>query len=587
MLAPLTYTLSPLVERTIEFKGLNRKPVIDDGEMRDMHNMSSDKYPFLTPRRPRGLFSTAFDNVIDMISKDGVMAVIDKKENGDIRFYWNVTAENPSGEYVPGLALTEDTYMVDINTKICFFSKNHEPGSNVKLWFDTYKYTLRNLPNADPYLGNIEHYAAGTGVSLKITKGTDANGNGVETLEVTVDPGGNIDFRGFREGDAVQLVAPGTLFKSLNVSAVIQSVNAEGTAVTFPGETFLDAFATDTDDDPSSTDTLRVKTYSGVDFTVQRTCPELDIVIEYNNRLWGVSNADNTIYACKLGDPLQWMYFQNTTLDSYYAEQGTDGDWTGAAAFSNHLLFFKENHIHKLYGSKPSEYQISTAKCYALEEGSEKSVCIANDIVFYKSAIGIMAYTGGTPSLVSDVFGDEKYKNVVAGSDDLKYYICATNSSGGRDVFVYDLEHGFWYKEDNVDITGFCLYGNKLVYISNGNLYYMNGAPGDAAETDAQIGWHAEFGPFDEYVEERKIYSKLRMRLEMETDSQIIVKTKHDNGEWITVYTQIADTETSIEIPVSVRRCNRFSVRIEGTGRVRILSLTRLFRGSTMRRDVM
>lgn len=40
-------------QRTALWKGLNRMPYIGDGEMRDMRNLSSDAYPFITTRRGR------------------------------------------------------------------------------------------------------------------------------------------------------------------------------------------------------------------------------------------------------------------------------------------------------------------------------------------------------------------------------------------------------------------------------------------------------------------------------------------------------------------------------------------------------
>ena len=46
--------LPPTVERIIEFKGLNRKHTVAEGEMSDMMNLSSDDYPVLTQRKPRG-----------------------------------------------------------------------------------------------------------------------------------------------------------------------------------------------------------------------------------------------------------------------------------------------------------------------------------------------------------------------------------------------------------------------------------------------------------------------------------------------------------------------------------------------------
>ena len=99
----------------------------------------------------------------------------------------------------------------------------------------------------------------------------------------------------------------------LVISSEIQSVTDK--SITFPDETFIDVVA----EGQISID-IEV-----TELSVTRSVPQLDFVMEANNRLWGVSNQDNTIYACKLGDPTNWNYYQNTTMDSYYAEQGTYG----------------------------------------------------------------------------------------------------------------------------------------------------------------------------------------------------------------------------------------------------------------------
>lgn len=39
---------------------------------------------------------------------------------------------------------------------------------------------------------------------------------------------------------------------------------------------------------------------------VERICPEMDFVVEKDNRLWGCSSADHETYCCKLGDPTNW-----------------------------------------------------------------------------------------------------------------------------------------------------------------------------------------------------------------------------------------------------------------------------------------
>jgi len=85
---------------------------------------------------------------------------------------------------------------------------------------------------------------------------------------------------------------------------------------------------------------------------VERRVPELDFVTEQGNRVWGCSRKENTIYACALGDPTNWYSYQGIAADSYAVSVGSDGAFTGAASCLGYLLFFKENCIHKLYGTK-------------------------------------------------------------------------------------------------------------------------------------------------------------------------------------------------------------------------------------------
>ena len=59
LVAPV-YKFNPSTERILEFKGYNKKSVIDDGEMREMFNLSSDEYPCLYQRKPRGIYSESY-----------------------------------------------------------------------------------------------------------------------------------------------------------------------------------------------------------------------------------------------------------------------------------------------------------------------------------------------------------------------------------------------------------------------------------------------------------------------------------------------------------------------------------------------
>lgn len=535
LVAPI-YNLSPKQERVLEFKGWNMKSVIDDGEMRDMYNLSSDEYPCLYQRKPRGLYQTGIadlPNPTALLVKNDKLAII-----SDGKFYYG-------GKYQPGLVLSDETKMVAINTKICFFPEK--------------KYFVV-IPDEDGthQIGNIAEETVVSDVTVTLTTST-----------ITFPESAGFDTM-FKAGDVVQMSAEPDI---LNISAEVKAVT--DTSITFPDETFIELIA----------EGQETRDVAAEKITLYRPCPDLDFVIESNNRLWGVSNADNTIYASKLGDPTNWFYYQLTNWDSFAAEQGTDGEWTGCAAYSNHLLFFKEDCIHKVYGSKPSNYQIETAQCHALEKGSSKSVAIINDTVLYKSRLGIMAYAGGTPFLISENFGTEEFKDAVAGTDGIKYYVSVMQNNEPV-LLVYDMNKYLWHKEDDTRVNDFCYFKGKLLYIDSSDRIIYEMDSDVPLESEADIEWMAQLGPFDEWIEERKVYSHLNMRLKLDEYASLMVYISIDEGPWERIMHINDEKESSQFIPIVPRRCNKFKVKLEGTGRCMIESLVRVYRDSTGRRDV-
>ena len=571
LVAPVNI-LTPIEEKIIEFKGLNKRTYLEDGEMSDTYNLTLDDYPLLSVRKRRGKYRLPEDVVkpLHIISRHNRIAMIATDENEDVHFYY----DNQRIDAVTGLNTSSS--MVAINTKICFFPQK------------TYIEIIAE--NSGYRIGNFGHLESEVSVSaLAVTVSN-------EDARITLP-----DNHGFKYDDAINI--EGTLAYTssgashtapCNVSCWIEQVVDDNTLV-LPRETFIEL----TGQGASSI------TLTG---TISRTMPNLDHIMEWNNRLWGASNEDNTIYACKLGDPTNWQYFQGTSLDSFYAQQGTDGLWSGVAAYSGHIIFFKPNGMCRVYGTAPSNYQVTNTKCFGVEDGSRLSVVTINDVVYYKSMVGIMAYSGGTPVLISDKLG-ENFANVVAGSEGLHYYasVQRTGQDGGFSLVVFDIEKGVWMKEDNMRIRGCCVADNRLYAITYpdeelvvlDNLYVapylvcddgnkpaeiviIN--PTDPDEKYEDIEWIAQFGPFHEYLESKKIYSKLSLRFKALGKSDVKVFIALDEGEWELVKEyKIAETGGEV-IPIIPRRCDRYSVKIEGKGNCELVSLTRRARAGTFGR---
>ena len=74
-------------------------------------------------------------------------------------------------------------------------------------------------------------------------------------------------------------------------------------------------------------------------------------------------------------------------------------------------------------GSYPAQYEIYTYTVPGVQKGSEKSLCVINETLFYKGREGVYAYTGGVPELISECFGIRQFQDAVAGRDGSRYYI--------------------------------------------------------------------------------------------------------------------------------------------------------------------
>jgi hypothetical protein len=532
MLLPKAKTkLHPGKVQVIEFKGYDCQSLIDDGQMREMKNLTSDEYPCIYQRRQRGMYSETYANPANIMTRKEKLCVVDGR-----RFYYD-------GQLRGMLDLDGEKHIAAINTKICIFPD--------KKYYDT----------TNGKFSSLECTASSSGTAT-ITKNS-----------ITM-PG--VDVSGFSRGDAVsvtgfEVMTENNTPEDADASVFIEKVDAENCKLTFGENSF--ALNSTTVESYDETGTI----------TIARKVPDIDFVIEQNNRLWGCKG--NAIYACKQGDPLNWNYFKGVSTDSYAVEVGTDGDFTGCVPYSSHLLFFKENYIHKLYGNKPANYQIITANCLGMESGSHRSSVIVNDIAYYKSREGIMQYAGDLPALMTHNFGTTRYENAVGGTDGLKYYVSMRNRTDGKwYMFAYDIARNMWHIEDNTHASCFAFMNDRLLFVdADTGRILTTSYEEEPIPADKKIEWMAVLGDYDEFKENKKVYSKLDMRLKMEEDSELDISISVDNGDWEILRHIYTSKKRSVSLPIIPRRCDKFKIKLEGKGYCKIESVSRTVREGTMK----
>ncbi len=138
--------------------------------------------------------------------------------------------------------------------------------------------------------------------------------------------------------------------------------------------------------------------YTGT-VTVERISPDFDEgkIVEMQNRLWCCSSENNEIYCCKQGDERNWQaYSDGISTDSWAMTCGKEGKFTGIATRGDSVIFFKENYALKIYGTKPSNFTLGEYNVPGVEIGSEKSLVNINSTLFYLGHNGVYAYQSGS-----------------------------------------------------------------------------------------------------------------------------------------------------------------------------------------------
>ena len=312
------------------FGGYDHRLAAGDGTLWDMKNLTSDLAPLLSARRPRYLVETlAKPN--GLYAKDGL--------------YW-----------VDGTG---------------FYSEGEKKGdvADGRKQFAALGAYIIILPDKAYYnrlTGEFGSLEAGWSGSAKIQDGTYAE----EEAEANTIYASGADWDSiFKVGDAVTISGAKT-HESNNQTIVIREI--DGDNLRFYENSFTINKGGDTEE-----------------LTVRREVPELDLLCENENRLWGCKG--DTIYASKLGDPFNWNVFDGVSTDSYAVDVGSAGDFTGCFAYRGYPVFFKEEQIYKVYGDKPSNFQVMSSASLGVEAGSHASLAIAGETLYYLSRVGVVA----------------------------------------------------------------------------------------------------------------------------------------------------------------------------------------------------
>lgn len=604
MRLPTLNELSTSRDMVDVFGGYNHNLRINDGEFYDMQNLTSAHYPLLAPRQQRGVYERTTSHPVGLIEKDALCYVT--KEGTNLYFYLNgdkhdlgltsVDAEvertlTSMGAYV--IIMPDRKYISTVVTKDEDGNETREKG-DIETKFPSADVpedatTIFTLCKMDGTAYIIDMTSAeepestednplpngytwlDTGVSpASLKQYSDKTGmwSSVATTYIKIECVGSGLGKAFKEYDGITL-------SGITVPSLEEEMNDKSYVIYAKGDDYIVVVGI--------LDDATGYTQNGW-IGAERWMPEMDFLIESNNRLWGCryglnrdGNVVNELYACKLGDFKNWNCFMGISTDSYYVSLGTDGQFTGAISYLGMPTFFKENCLHTVYGSYPAEYQVQDTACRGVQRGSEKSLAMVNEVLYYKSRTGICAYSGSLPAEVSAVLGDKSYSKAVATAHKGKYYVSMCDISSNEYVlFVYDTEKGLWHKEDSLEVKAFCPAGDEIYYI-DAEKCAIKTLLGSGTKDTIPVKWMAETGVLGISSPDKKYVSRLTIRLSMDIGARIVFKIQYDSsGVWESVCALTSHNLRTFTLPIRPKRCDHFKLRIEGEGNAKVFSISKI-----------
>ena len=627
MALPSLYSISTGKSIQTAFGGLNESYACAEAEFTEMKNFSSRGYPALQTRTPRRTMR-AMGRCNGMYHLNGLLLC----EGTTLRYTEDseddVATAAAGGEIVLENAVTDsEKIMIGMGTKILIWpdAKSFDTATG-KLealsaaWSQTgtvtiapcdaggKTYTVSSVGTTEPsgpadgtlflkqnsssskwaYVNVLEQYDAKSGKWAEIL---------LNSVKMTL-PG--LAAAGFKKGDTITVKqVPGLveeyLAEGVNGEVTIEQMDGDsivliGSPKTESARYYGSFTVTAGGTTWKSMNGSESATAGGAAITARRRVPRLEYVTENANRVWGCNSEENVIYSCKLGDPTNWYSYRGIASDSYAVNVGSDGPFTGAATCMGYVLFFKENCLHKLYGSRPADYQLVSVQCRGVAKQASKSMCVLAEVLYYLSPDGVMAWDGSLPVKISGGLDNTWLMNVrgaVGGVLDTRYYLhLRVPGRNETRLLVYDTERRLWHEEDtaaeeNASGWAMCSTGRQLYQWDGVNLWATEPEREADRDTDTakanleqKVGFEAVSGDIGLNIPADKYINRVFLRVDALTYSVVELQASYEGGAWETLgQAAVLNKYTRVNLPFVPERHDTMRLRIKGTGQIAVRSI--------------
>lgn len=558
--------LNEIKQKTIiqnEFRGLDTNIFPDKYGFTEMKNLTYEDYPVFSSRKKRG-FIKKLTKPNGIFSKNGLVYADGENLYHNGNFIANINdGKKQFVSFSEKLIIFPDKIMVDFNTgevenleasftsigevSVCFSDITGKQYENVAIS----GIQPQGAKNGDFWLdtSSVPH-------KLKVYSEYLEAFSDIETTYLKISSAGIGSLFSQFEGVKIK----GLIKNELNGDYVISAAD----------ENFIVI--------PAITDEIFSQNES---IEIIRKVPDMDYICVFGGRLWGCSKLNNEIYASRLSDPKSFYSFSGLSTDSYALKLSSDGEFTSCGVLDNSVVFFKENSIHRIYGTKPSNFTLSDYIMPGVEEGSEKSVCNINGNLYYKAPLGFYVFDGASSYKISKAIDNLNLKNAI-GAELFGNYFVSCEENGKRELFTFSENTSLWYKQDEIDIEYMVSAKNEIYALLKdgwivslfGNLSLYEGEEAfEESYLEDDVGFYAVTPDLNYHLAEFTYLTKIAIKARMGKGAILKAAVSYDNEELIDVLCIQSENEQAVSIPLNLKRARSVRLALYGKGDVKITSL--------------
>lgn len=536
---------------TNRYGGLDERDYTDGGSFSDMKNMSSDNYPYISPRGKRRTLTEI---------KNAVALCIPEYNSEEISEFTGVAGNYfyYKGTKIDGTKLLDgEKELADFNGKICIFPD---------------KVYYRYLP--DPDSGEVDDFITDMEKELKLDNVTfyslKNEDDGIYKAYIQKSDAGFDEV--FKTGDSIVISNASNEQNNVFVADGYNSCVQDGRIVSAVADEVTSSKLNLILSDKNGSRAEFKNTTDKNTVSVKLAVPNLNHICVHNNRLWGTSEDGRFIYASALGDCCNFYSYRGLASDSWYGEVGTGGEFTAVVSYRTGIAAFKKNYIHQIYGDKPNNYSIPKQIGGGCIDG--RSVAEVDGALIFLGNDGFYIYSGGQPSKISYSL-KTRFIGCIAVACGHKYYAYTKDNKGNDALLVYDAENSVWHKQDNPKVSAMATDKNYVYAASDNSFICLNSDNGDE-----EFDWSVTSGRFTASMFNQKGLEGINIRINAKENVSLEVYISYNENEFTKVETLCGKGLISRRIPVRYKNCDCYRIKICGKGFAVIEAIEKVFYAS-------